>query len=485
MDKYDMIQIRLPENPGGAYLFWAVVGALCLVLLVLLLLLLSRRRKEAEKKRTEELERALREAISQAAREQEQRNAESRREIDDSLRRVDESVRQMMDDSRRAQQAQLDAMNGQLSAQQAERQEENAALSERMEERMQAIGDALAETDRRIAQQAEQDTKERKEAETRIEQSLAAVENGQQSMEKRMEAMIEDRLHAVMERRLDASASSLGGRLDEIAEGIEAIRGIAAAGSRELTAGRNLGGVYGTAELGALLSDMLAPQQFEANAAVTPGGPPVADYVVVMPGSGDRDSALLPIDASLPMREYEELCLLLDSGTPQEIAGARNLLAAAVRMHARRVSEKLIAPPYTTDYAILFLPGEGLYAEVIRIPGLAERIRQECRMVPAGPTTFAALLSSLQLGFHSLAIAQQTERIELLLRAVRTGMNEYATALGRTQNRLQQAAQEIENAQRHGNEIRNQLSGLESLNPEETHRVLGAAPPDEEEDEWD
>lgn len=480
-----MIQFRLPENPNEAFFFWMVVGVLGLVLLVLLALLFSRKRKDEEKKRGEELERTLREAILQVAREEEQKNAESRRAMDDSLRRMDETVRQMMDDTRRVQQAQLDAMNGQLRAQQADQQEENAALSEKMEERMQAFGDALAETDRRITEKAEQDAKERKEAETRIEQSLAAVESGQQDMAERMVAILEDRLHSVMDSRLDASANSLGGRLDEIAEGVEAIRGIAAAGSRELTAGRNLGGVYGTAELGALLADMLAPQQFEANAAVTPGGAPVADYVVVMPGAGDRESALLPIDASLPMREYEELCLLLESGTPQEIAGARNLLGAAVRMHARRMSEKLIAPPYTTDYAILFLPSEGLYAEVIRIPGLAERIRQECRMVPAGPTTFAALLSSLQLGFHSLAIAQQTERIELLLRAVRTGMNEYATALGRTQSRLQQAAQEIENAQRHGNEIRNQLSGLESLAPEESHRVLGAAFPEEEEDEWD
>ena len=480
-----MIEIRLPGNPGEPFLFWAVVGALCAVLLILVLLLLSRRRRAAEKRRREELERMLREAVAQAAQEEEQRNAESRREIDDSLRRVDESVRQMMDDTRRAQQAQLDAMNGQLRAQQTERQEESARLSERMEERMRVLGDAISETDRRLAEQAERDAQERQEAGARIERSLAAVETGQRDMASRMESMIEERLHAVMDRRLDASASSLDGRLDEIAQGIEAIRGIAAAGSRELSAGRNLGGVYGTAELGALLSDMLAPQQFAANAAVTPGGPPVADYVVVMPGAGDRESALLPIDSSLPMREYEELCLLLDSGTPQEIAGARNLLGAAVRMHARRVSEKLIAPPYTTDYAILFLPGEGLYAEVIRIPGLAERIRQESRMVPAGPATFAALLSSLQLGFHSLAIAQQTERIELLLRAVRTGMAGYATALERTQNRLQQAAQEIENAQRHGNEIRNQLSGLESLNPEESRRVLGSAQPEEDEDEWD
>ncbi|MCR4707594.1 MAG: DNA recombination protein RmuC [Clostridiales bacterium] len=480
-----MISIRLPENPEKALVFWAVVGVLVLILLILLFVLLSRKRKEAGRKQREELERSLKDALAEAAQEQERKSEESRREMDESLRRVDESVRQMMEDSRRAQQAQLDAMNGQLRAQQMERQEENAALSERMEERMRGFGEALEESDRRRTEQSEQEAKERREAEERIAGSLAAVESGQQEMARHMEAMIEERLHTIMERRLDASTSSLGGRLDEIAEGVEAIRGIAAAGSRELAAGRNLTGVYGTAELGALLADMLAPQQFEANAAVTPGGAPVADYVVVMPGAGDRESALLPIDASLPMREYEELCLLMESGTREEISGARNLLGAAVRMHARRVSEKLIAPPYTTDYAILFLPNEGLYAEVIRIPGLADRIRQECRMVPAGPTTFAALLSSLQLGFHSLAIAQQTERIELLLRAVRTGMNEYATALGRTQSRLQQAAQEIENAQRHGNEIRNQLSGLESLGAEESRKVLGAPPPEDDEDEWD
>ena len=479
------IRIGLPEGFYEAPVFWAVVAGLFAVLFALLAVLFFRRRKAAQKKRREELERSLKEAVSEVLQAGEEKSADSRREMDDSLRRMDESVRQLMEDTRRAQQAQLDAMNGQLRAQESRREQDNAALSQQVEARLRELGGAVEEADRQREEEARRQAEERKEAEARLEGSLMALASGQRDMERRVENLIEERLHAAMQRRLDDSASSLSGRLEEIAEGVEAIRGLAAAGSRELSVSRNLSGVYGTAELGALLSDMLAPQQFMAHAAVTPGGPPVADFAVVMPGAAGRESALLPIDASLPMREYEELCLLMESGTPEEIAGARNLLGAAVRMHARRVSEKLIAPPYTTDYAILFLPGEGLYAEVIRIPGLSERIRQECRMVPAGPATFAALLSSLQLGFHSLAIAQQTERIELLLRAVRTGMSEYGAALSRTQSRLQQAALEIESAQRHGNEIRNQLSGLESLGAEESRRVLRAAPPEDGEDEWD
>ena len=150
--------------------------------------------------------------------------------------------------------------------------------------------------------------------------------------------------------------------------------------------------------------------------------------MVVMPGQDHDHIVFLPIDASLPMRKYQELRTAMESGTRQQVENARNILESAVRMHARRMSEKLIAPPYTTDYVVLFLSNEGLFAEILRISGLVQRIQ-----VVAGPTTLAALLSSLQMGFRSLAIEQRTSEISALPGAVRTDFAGFSNLLSRTQ----------------------------------------------------
>ena len=215
-----------------------------------------------------------------------------------------------------------------------------------------------------------------------------------------------------------------------------------------------------------------------------PNGEPVADYVVVMPGQSGQNTVYLPIDASLPMREYHELCVAQENGTRADIESTRGLLESAVRMHARRMSEKLIAPPYTTDYAVLFLQSEGLFAEVLRIPGLSERVQQESCMVIAGPTTLAALISSLQLGFKSLAIEQRTQEVMNLLGAIRTDFAGFAALLGRTQKKLRQATEELDHAQQHTQTIAKRLSDVNGVPESEAKKLLGLTD-DDEEDEWD
>ena len=192
----------------------------------------------------------------------------------------------------------------------------------------------------------------------------------------------------------------------------------------------------------------------------------------------------LPIDAGLPMREYRELCVALESGTRADVESARGLLESAVRMHARRMSEKLIAPPYTTDYAVLFLQSEGLYAEVLRIAGLSERVQQESHMVIAGPTTLAALISSLQLGFKSLAIEQRTQEVMNLLGAIRTDFAGFASLLGRTQKKLRQATEELDHAQQHTQTIAKRLSDVNGLPEKEAKKLLGVMDEDDD-DNWD
>ena len=166
----------------------------------------------------------------------------------------------------------------------------------------------------------------------------------------------------------------------------------------------------------------------------------------------------------------------MEHGVRAEIDSARELLESSVRMHARRISEQIIAPPYTTDYGILFLQSEGLYAELLRMNGLAERIQRESHIVLAGPATLAALLSGLQVGFRSLAIEQRTDEIIGLLSAVRSDIARYAGSLDRTQKRLHQASQEIDRAQRQGEAIAKRLSDIGEL-PQGDRRQLSARKP--------
>ena len=206
-----------------------------------------------------------------------------------------------------------------------------------------------------------------------------------------------------------------------------------------------------------------------------------------MPGQESGRTVYLPIDASLPTREYHELRTAMEHGVRAEIDSARELLESAVRMHARRISEQIIAPPYTTDYGILFLQSEGLYAELLRMNGLAERIQRESHIVLAGPATLAALLSGLQVGFRSLAIEQRTDEIIRLLAAVKTDVMRYAGALDRTQKRLHQASQEIDRAQRQGEAIARRLSDVGELPSGERRQLSGASAyvDEDEEDAWD
>ena len=325
-----------------------------------------------------------------------------------------------------------------------------------------------------------------------IEGGLQRIRDDNQVQLEQMRQTVDEKLNATVDSRLEASFAQVTQRLEQVTRSLGAMQTLAGSVdelSRTLGGAQPLG-AWGEVQLGALLAQMLAPDQYAQHAPVRPGGEPAADYVVVMPGQGHGHTVYLPIDASLPMREYMELRTALDSGSREEIDAARGLLESAVRMHARRMSEKLIAPPYTTDYAVLFLQSEGLFSEVLRISGLAERIQSESRMVIAGPTTLSALLSSLQMGFKSLAIEQRTGEIATLLAAVRTDLGGFATLLSRTQKRLRQASESIESAQRHSETIARKLSDVGELPGGEARRLLGDEEdgmddPFDDDDAWD
>ena len=452
-------------------LYVVVLVCLALVLMMAITLILMFRRSATAEKQVKEMAAAVQEKLAQADEAGRENSAQARKELSETVQSVNDSVMRMMGEMTRTQQGQMDALGGQLRV--AGRQEE-----ERMEHMRQTMDRRLSAYEERIGGMERM----RQTIEGGLEKISA--ENRQQL--EQMRQTVDEKLNATVDQRLEASFSVVTKRLEQVTASLSAVQSLAGSIDElgRMISGAKPLGVIGEAQLGAILSQMLAPSQYAEHAPVRPNGEPVADYVVVMPGQSGQNTVYLPIDASLPIREYHELCVAQENGTRADIESTRGLLESAVRMHARRMSEKLIAPPYTTDYAVLFLQSEGLYAEVLRIPGLSERVQQESRMVIAGPTTLAALISSLQLGFKSLAIEQRTQEVMNLLGAIRTDFAGFAALLGRTQKKLRQATEELDHAQQHTQTIAKRLSDVNGLPESEAKKLLGLTD-DDEEDEWD
>ncbi|MGN0997714.1 MAG: DNA recombination protein RmuC [Candidatus Ventricola sp.] len=442
-----------------------LAACLLLVLLMLAALLLLLRRAQQAERQVREMTKSVSEQLAAADERARESGERAQREYSDAMQSVSDSMMRLMGEMTRTQQGQMEALGGQMRA--AGRQEE-----ERMERMRQTMDRRLSSYEERLGGVSRTLDDKLSGNEERMERMRQTLEGGLQRMSEenrleleQMRRTVDEKLSATVDQRLEASFAQVTRRLEQVTSSLSAMQSLAGSVDelRSTLGGAQPLGVWGEMQLGALLAQMLAPDQYAQHASVQPGGEPVADFVVVMPGQGHGHTVYLPIDASLPMREYTELRTALDSGTREEVEAARGLLESAVRMHARRMSEKLIAPPYTTDYAVLFLQSEGLFCEVLRISGLAERIQNESRMVVAGPTTLAALLSSLQMGFRSLAIEQRTEEILSLLSAVRADFGGFANLLSRTQKRLRQASETIETAQRHSETIARRLSDVGEL----------------------
>ena len=469
--------------------------AMCLVLVAMMglsLILLTRRTKRAEQQ-VKSLSDGVSEQLAAAETVSREGREASKREMNEAMQQVNDSMLHMMGEITRTQQSQMEALGGQLRAAGREEEERMERIRQTMDRRLGAYEERLSGVSQTLDMKLSGNEERMERMRDTIEGGLQRIRDDNQSQLEQMRMTVDEKLSATVDQRLEASFAAVTKRLEQVTTSLSAMQSLAGSVdelSRTLGSAQPLG-VWGEVQLGALLSQMLAPEQYAQHACVTPGGEPVADYVVVMPGQGHGHTVYLPLDTSLPMREYMELRAALDNGTRAEIDSARGLLESAVRMHARRMSEKLIAPPYTTDYAVLFLQSEGLYAEVLRIGGLAERIQQESRMVIAGPTTLAALLSSLQMGFRSLAIEQRTDEIAKLLGAVKSDLGGFATLLTRTQKRLQQASETIETAQRHSETIARKLSDVGELPASQARRLLedpedpAPDPFDDDDDSWD
>ncbi|HHX22298.1 MAG TPA: DNA recombination protein RmuC [Clostridiales bacterium] len=280
-----------------------------------------------------------------------------------------------------------------------------------------------------------------------------------------MRKTVDENLHTTLNKRLGESFSLVNERLEQVYKGLGEMRSLAVGVGdlKKVLTNVKTRGVWGEVQLGALLAEMLSERQYVANAAVRPDTQERVEYAIRLPGRDTDAPVLLPIDAKFPVESYERLVLALETGEREPAENARAAFLSALRKEAARISSKYIAPPYTTDFAVMFLPIEGLYAEALRLPGLAGDMQRDYRVVIAGPTTFSALINSLQMGFRTMAIEQRSAEVWQLLGSVKNEFADFAQLLDKTRQRLKQAADSIDSAARKSSSIQRRLRTVENV----------------------
>jgi DNA recombination protein RmuC len=289
-------------------------------------------------------------------------------------------------------------------------------------------------------------------------------EENTQQIEK-MRATVDEKLHSTLEKRLGESFKLVSERLEQVHHGLGAMQQLASdvgGLQRVLTNVKSRGG-WGEVQLGSLLEQLLTSDQFERNVQTRDETSERVDYAIRLPGDENGAPVWLPVDAKFPVEDYQRLVAAQESGDLQTTESAMKNLEMQLRKSAKDICAKYINPPKTTDFALMFLPTEGLYAEAIRRVGLVEQVQRDCRVVFAGPTTLAALLNSLQMGFRTLAIQKRSSEVWNLLAGVKTEFAKFGDSLSKVKDKLDQASSDMDKVAVRSRAITRKLRDVEEL----------------------
>lgn len=392
----------------------------------------------------ERIERSVREEMTRGRADGAAEARALREEVANALDRLGESLRQGQLLMSQGQAEQLAAFGRQL-----------AALGEVTDRRLEALRGTVGE-------------------------QLSALQQDNAAKLEKMRETVDERLQGTLEARLGESFRAVSERLEQVQRGLGEMQALASGVGdlKRVLTNVKTRGTWGEVQLGALLEQALSPSQFEANVETREHSGERVEFAIRLPGKDPADQApvWLPIDAKFPQEDYQRLIDAADRGDGEAVEGAAKQLENRIKACAREIHDKYLDPPHTTDFGILFLPTEGLYAELLRRPGLAETLQRDCRVLVAGPTTLWAILSSLQMGFRTLAIERRSSEVWTVLGAVKTHFGRFGDLLGSVQKKLQEATNKMDAVSRQSRTIERKLRDVQELpasqRPEE--RLLAA-----------
>ncbi len=371
---------------------------------------------------------------------------------------------------------QLESMRQAITLQARAGREEQAASLKRFGDTLNQAVTALTESN------AQRMAEVRATLEAKIRDLQA--DNGARLEE--MRRTVDEKLHATLEQRLGESFKLVSDRLEKVHQGLGEMQQLAigVGDLKRVLTNVKTRGTWGEVQLEMLLEQVLTPDQYGKNVETVPGSGERVEFAIRLPGQSDSECPVwMPIDAKFPKEQYERLAEAAELADADGVAAAGKELERAVRLEAKTIAEKYLSPPLTTDFAILFLPTEGLYAEVMRRPGLADELQRLCRVSIAGPSTLSALLNSLQMGFRTLALEKRSSEVWQVLGAVKTEFAKFGEVLAATRNTLERAAKNIEQAETRTRQMSRKLKSVEALPSETAQFLLGTEAPEAAEEQ--
>ena len=298
-----------------------------------------------------------------------------------------------------------------------------------------------------------------------VEGSLKSLQEDNARKLDQMRATVDEKLHSTLEKRLGESFKMVSDRLEQVHKGLGEMQNLAigVGDLKKVLTNVKTRGTLGEVQLENLLEQILTPEQYAKNVAVKPNGNERVEFAVKLPGRNNDAAVWLPLDAKFPQEDYQRLIEAQERADAVQAEEAGKALEVRVRHQAKEIRDKYIDPPHTTDFAILFLPMEGLYAEILRRPGLFDSLQRDFKVLVSGPTTLAALLNSLHMGFRTLAIEKRSSEVWTLLGAVKTEFGRFGDILEKTKKKLQEAGNTIEDAARKSRSIQRKLKDVQEL----------------------
>ena len=439
---------------------WIVPALLTLVLLLLLWLAL-RPRDTGAVREIERLERELRDELG--------RQGQGTR---GDLATFQRMLLAQSGDVARTQNEQIDSFRSQL-----------AATQQAQEATLRRFGETLGEQLRLLSEANERRLAEVRQA---VDARLVALQEGNEKKLDQMRATVDEKLHATLELRLGESFKQVADRLEQVHKGLGEMQTLARdVGSlnRVLTNVKTRG-IFGETQLAGLLEQVFTVEQYATNVATVPGSNERVEFAIRLPGQrADGAPLWLPIDAKFPREDYERLLEAQERADPVAVEAAAKAIDTRLRIEARSIRDKYVAPPHTTDFGILFVPTEGLYAEALRRPGLLEALQREFKVMLVGPTTLLATLTSLQMGFRTLALEKRSAEVWEVLGAVKTEFGKFGEILARTKKKLDEASSTIDAAATRTRAMERRLKTVEALPEAQVAQLLpGLAAADDEAD---
>jgi len=391
---------------------------------------------EKNQQRTENI---TKEEIAKNRTETSQNNKLSRQEMSKSLKDFGDSLLARMAEIAGHQKNQLDTFAKQLSTQ-----------TRTTEEKLEQMRDT-------------------------VEKKLKTLQDENTKKLEQMRETVDEKLHATLEKRLGESFKLVSDRLEQVYKGLGEMQTLAAGVGdlKKVLSNVKTRGIWGEISLGFLIEQLFTPEQYAKNVATKKGSSERVEFAIRLPGRDkDEGEVWLPIDSKFPEADYTRLIEAQEKADPELVEESDRSLEKFIKAEAKKINEKYIDPPNTTDFGIMFLPVESLYSEVLRRPGLFEQLQREFRITVTGPTTLAALLNSLQMGFRTLAIEKRSSEVWTVLGTVKTEFGKFGDILDKTQKKLQEASNTIETAARKSRTIERKLKNVQEMPVEKSVEIL-------------